>query len=935
MYPTFLILIGVLLLSFAVCSSGAVIPSGKKYVQSLDGTWRFRLEQALTDVEGRRTNWERVEPILTPESFEPFYLPDYREDDSWHDLDVPGNWEMAGYSPATYNQPDNSSGFYRTWIEVPKEWQGRLVMVNFDGVMCGTEIWLNGQPVNVIEPSWGRTNYHESGWTAWQADLTPQVRFGEKNLLALRVTKNTQSFDLDSGDYFFLGGVYRPVTLFSVPQTHIEDITIQTFLSGEVRTTADITGEGMIRVRLGDEEAEAAIINGRAEVSQIVSNPKLWSAEHPNLYPLTVELKDANGNVVETVNRRVGIREISIRDGVYMINGVPVKLTGMCRHDISLTEGTAVGEDLWRKDLELMKAANINSVRTSHYPYGTGFYDLCDEMGFYVLDELPYCWCPTNDAALEPAFLQRARETIARDKNHACVVIWGIGNENKPGANLQTVADLVKELDPTRPRLVSEKPADVYGVELDDKHYTRIENVKAHAEDKERRAKWPILYSENPNIWDVRYAADFGALDLWAAVIERTWQVTWDEDGIVGHHTWEWQDRAVCDKCTTKLYNYEPETGVQYLKAKGIVDGNRNPRPEYYHMKMAHAPIRTDLKAEVKPGCAVLNLSNHYSFTDLNQLNAEWTLLNGGKKVAAGTTHLNLAPRSRGKVEFALPDGIPADALRIDFNHPDGLNVVSYQWQFALPEIPKLPTMSLALPESLKFPRLHLIMNAASPWTTNWRPGRCTTGYLTNIKTEPAVAGDLHDQRLADIRTMDAEIVVDRAPTPIMARVHAEFIGGRFSYRIEWIGGKTDIQQLGWIFEMPRECDHFSWSRQAYWSVYPETHIGRPTGTAHPNSADVPLMIVIRPDAHDFDSTKYHCDWASLTDDRGHGLRVEFKPDQRHHVRGGFGRNNAYQLIVNKQCSPPRDISTNIVEDFYLMLEAGDSIEGSFYIGSE
>src|SRR4029434_9860304 len=127
-----------------------------------------------------------------------------------HDLAVPGNWEMAGHSPATYNQPDNASGFYRLRFNVPAEWKGRQVKLNFDGVQNGCEIWCNGKPVSVDLPSAGRANYHESGWTAWQADLTPAVQFGQQNLLALRVTKNTPSVDCDTGDYFFLGGVHRP-----------------------------------------------------------------------------------------------------------------------------------------------------------------------------------------------------------------------------------------------------------------------------------------------------------------------------------------------------------------------------------------------------------------------------------------------------------------------------------------------------------------------------------------------------------------------------------------------------------------------------------------------------------------------------------------------------------------------------------------------------
>ncbi len=174
--------------------------------------------------------------------------------------------------------------------------------VNFDGVQNAAEIWLNGRPVNVTEPAWGRANYHESGWTPWQADLTPHVRFGGQNLLALRVTKNTQSAVLDKGDYYFLGGIHRPVTLFSVPETHVADVTVRTFLlddgKAEVKTAIAISGsdrgKSAVSVRLEGEDAieAAADAQGRVEVSQIVSNPKLWSAEFPNLYSLDVELKD-------------------------------------------------------------------------------------------------------------------------------------------------------------------------------------------------------------------------------------------------------------------------------------------------------------------------------------------------------------------------------------------------------------------------------------------------------------------------------------------------------------------------------------------------------------------------------------------------------------------------------------------------------------------
>ncbi|MDH7480474.1 MAG: glycoside hydrolase family 2 TIM barrel-domain containing protein [Armatimonadota bacterium] len=938
-----IILASLMSLSFSESSFAAVIPSEPKYVQSLDGIWRFKLEQGAVKNKGQKRKLNAKDPITTPATFEPFYELDYKEDKAWHDLVVPGNWEMAGFSPATYDQPDNASGFYRKWFEVPASWKGRLVFVNFDGVQNGAEIWLNGHPVNVSEPSWNRPNYHESGWTAWQADLTPHIRFGERNLLALRVTKNTKSADLDSGDYFFLGGIHRPVTLFSVPQVYIKDITVQTRLleggNAEVKVLIAIGGEqsdnAIACMHLSElkEKIESRVMGGKAELVQIVSNPKLWSAEHPNLYNLTIEIKDTNGKSIEKVVRRIGIREISIKDGVFLVNGVPVKLVGICRHDVYPSKGTAIDEEVWRKDLTLMKAANFNAIRTSHYPYGSKFYDLCDEMGFYVVDELPYCWCPTDDPEMTPAWLQRARETIARDKNHPCVVIWAIGNENKEGRNQKITADLVKQLDPTRPRLNSCRPADENNVEFDDHHYTRPEVIASHAANKERRAKWPLIYTENPNVWDVRNGADYGCLDLWAAVHKRTWEVIWNSEVIAGNFLWEWQDRAVSDKYPLKYYEYDPITGIHYVKTKGVVDGWRNIRPEYYHIKMVQTPVLLDSQAdlETKPGFAVINVTNRYSFTDLSELKTTYHLLRKGKEIASGAIKPSLAPMTSGKIEIPLQKD--ADTLRVEFNHPGGWNVISYQFNIAKQEQPHLPTVNVKPPNELTFPKLNLIRNITGNNPYRWKVCKRYRGKLVNIVSTPAVP-DIYSTPLSKIKSIDADIVLEHIPKTVVGHLHAEYENGLFSYRIEWKWQKADIQELGWTFEMPHEYNRFSWKRQALWSVYPETHIGRPSGTALPDSANVHLTNISRPDAFDFNSTKYNCDWASLTNSQGHGLKVEFAPDQRHHCKGGFGENGTYQLIVNKQCSPPRDISSNVVPDFYLELSKGNVIEGSFWVGA-
>ena len=328
------------LLLLAGLARATAIPADSDHVRSLDGTWRFKLEQGgdqppQPGVSGKR-------PIKVPEKLEPFEKLDYAEDASWHDFTVPGNWEIAGYSPANYGFPDNAIGLFRLQFDVPAEWKDRVVKINFDGVQNGAEIYCNGQPVTLDESSEGKKNFHQGGFDPFQADLTPVVKFGAKILLAIRVYKNTKAVDLDTGDYFFMGGVHRPVTLFSVPKTHVADYTVRTKLLGddkaELRVLMSITsplkGANVTMQLEGFPPVESVADNQNyIEIPQTLDHPKLWSAEKPNLYNLTLDLKDASGNVLEHLTQRVGVREIEIENGIFKINRVQVKFTGICRHD--------------------------------------------------------------------------------------------------------------------------------------------------------------------------------------------------------------------------------------------------------------------------------------------------------------------------------------------------------------------------------------------------------------------------------------------------------------------------------------------------------------------------------------------------------------------------------------------------------------------------
>ncbi|MBI2300059.1 MAG: discoidin domain-containing protein [Armatimonadetes bacterium] len=430
------------------------------------GKWASLRELRLTvRRNGKDAAWNPPPPTPPdPRETDRFASNDF-DDRDWHDLKVPANWEIEGFSVPTYWGPDNTVGLYRRWIDVPESFAGHRVYWHFDGVNNGAEVWVNGH----------RAGYHESGMTAWELDISGDLQPGKRNLLALRVCKTTPSHDLDTGDYWFLGGIYRDTWLAAVPPNHVTGVTVGTRLDGAYRDAAlelrvEVRGRPGATVGLAGTlydpagrpvagvapAGEAALDQdglGTVALSAPVAAPRLWSAEKPDLYTVVLTLR-VDGQFTERVEERFGFRQIEIRGGVVLWNGVPIKCTGTCRHEEWPNLGKALDEAAWRRDFELLKGCNINAVRTSHYNFAARFMELADEYGIYVLDEVPFCWANTKDPNLAPAFLLRARETLARDRNHPCVLAWSLGNENEPGPNIQKVVELARVSSPAsrRPR---------------------------------------------------------------------------------------------------------------------------------------------------------------------------------------------------------------------------------------------------------------------------------------------------------------------------------------------------------------------------------------------------------------------------------------------------------------------------------------------------
>ncbi|WP_405515119.1 glycoside hydrolase family 2 TIM barrel-domain containing protein [Streptomyces canus] len=443
------------------------------YRLSLDGTWKFAYADRPAD---RDTDFYRTDV----------------DDTDWDTIPVPSVWQVHGYDFPIYinitypwwgpnglgeeAQPPaaptryNPVGQYRRTFTVPKDWSGRRTFLHFEGVKSAHYVWINGELVG----------YHEDSYTPAEYDITPHLKPGT-NQIAVEVYRYSDGDWLEDQDMIRLSGIFRSVYLYSTPAVHLRDFKLDTplgdaYTSAELSVTASVRDYGggnqgryTVETQLYDTGGHAvwsrplqqavALDAGdetTVQAAKAVPAPKLWSAEHPNLYTAVLRLRDPAGKVIETLSHRVGLREFALKDGLMRINGKPVSFRGTNRHEMHPDRGTALTRADLVKDITIIKRLNINSVRTSHYPNNPLWLELADEYGLYLVDETnlethgirgEY---PGNHPDWSAACVARAQNMVHRDKNHASVVIWSLGNEAGGGSTFVNMRDWIKSYDTTR-----------------------------------------------------------------------------------------------------------------------------------------------------------------------------------------------------------------------------------------------------------------------------------------------------------------------------------------------------------------------------------------------------------------------------------------------------------------------------------------------------
>jgi beta-galactosidase len=653
--------------SFAACPelpSPAGAGNEAAWRLSLDGPWKFHWASGPGDRPAD------------------FWKPGFDASD-WAAIAVPSDWTSEGYDIPIYVNSSyefapnprppfvplkhNPIGSYLRTFRVPGAWKDLDVFLHFGAVKSFFRVWINGQAVG----------FSKDSKTPAEWNVTPYVHDGE-NILAVEVYRWSDGSYLECQDFWRLAGIERSVFLFAAPKVRIRDVFAGASLDGRYRDgrldlTVDLLNgapdrrAGALAVRyLLYDKAGRRVLEGRrpagldgrerasVEFAETVGSPHPWTAETPYLYTLVVELVGPEGKCREALRQRIGFRTAEIRNGRFLINGVPVLLKGVNRHEHDPHTGHVISEESMRRDIELMKRANINAVRTCHYPDDPLWYDLCDAYGLYLIDEANIeshgmGYGPRSlakDPEWGPAHLDRIARMVERDKNHPSIVIWSMGNEAGDGVNFENAYRWIKQRDPSRPvqyeRAELRPDTDIYCP-----MYPSIQEIEKYASSKPAR---PLIMCE--------YAHSMGNS---TGNLEDYWDVIEKYDALQGGFIWDWVDQGFA-KTNAKGETYWAFGGDygppdvpsdKNFCCNGLVAPDRTPHPALAEVKKVYQPIWfTDMNAESQ----TVEIENRHDFIPLDAFDVKWEITSEDGVLASGLLRTpRIRPREAARVDVPWP----------------------------------------------------------------------------------------------------------------------------------------------------------------------------------------------------------------------------------------------------------------------------------------
>lgn len=645
------------------------------YKQSLNGDWLFSLFSSPEKVPA--------------ESIEAQY-----DDSNWNTISVPSNWQMKGFDKPIYtnikypfadNPPfvpaENPTGCYRTTFTLDKSWKDRTIRIAFEGVNSAMHLWCNGHWVG----------YSQDSRLPAEFDLTPHLCEGDNQLMAMVMRWSDGSY-LEDQDMWWLSGIFRDVTLIAKPRVCLEDITIETELDNTYRDArlklktrlSQKTVDHSVQIKLYDADMQI-IGNREGYISKCgkkvidekgcwddiafhdiaVAQPHKWSAESPYLYHCVISLLNKDGELIDCESYRIGFRKVEIEDGLLKVNGKPILIRGVNRHEHHPEDGHAVSYESMLQDILLMKQNNFNAVRTAHYPNHPAFYELCDEYGLYVVDETnieTHGQFPMSRLSNDPewlnAYMQRMVGMVERDKNHASIIIWSLGNESGIGFNHHAMYQWIKQRDPSRPVQYEGGGSDTAATDIICPMYARVDQDQPF----EAVPKWAIKnWISRPGEHRPLILCEYShAMGNSSGSFNKYWDAFRQYPRLQGGFIWDWVDQGLSktDENGVHYWAYGGDFGDDINDRQFCINGlmfpDRTPHPSMFEVKNAQQFYQFAL---ADSDALAITVTSEYLFTRSDSETLCWSLHQENEVIASGQLPLELEPCTTSV--FKLADHLP------------------------------------------------------------------------------------------------------------------------------------------------------------------------------------------------------------------------------------------------------------------------------------
>jgi len=811
------------------------------------------------------------------------------DDANWADIHVPGGCQMQGFA-IEHDQPYA----YRYRFFVPADYNGKQIMLHFYGVYSYARIWVNGHYIRD----------HHGGFTKWSCDITEHVEPGKEALLVVEITDRVDDISYGSGyAKHQIGGILRDVELAALPMQHFNKLYYETDLDENYRNAKLIVTYELsqpvpatISIELFDDAGKlvtsfskyAGEVSGR--LSAWVENPKKWDAEHPNLCRVVATLTE-NGQETMKAARKIGFRKVEVVGNLLLVNGKQVKLRGANRHDIHPLLGRMTTPEYDKLDVLLAKEANMNFIRTSHYPPSEAFLENCDKYGIYVHDETAVCFVGShrtaayqesgatqNDPDYTERYLSQLEEMVQNHRNHPSVIIWSIGNENFYGKNFKKSYDWVKANDLTRPVIFSypglvpdsvEKVYDILSM-----HYPGWQgNLTQYgvSTTKFAHGSMPALHDEWAHVAcynNFELRNDPNVRNFWGQSLDSMWTNLFVSDGALGGAIWCMIDETFALPADLDGFNQwwgiidaniipsafmGPCVGYGEW---GIIDTWRRKKPEFWLTKKAYSPTKIYTKQidDFTPGSQLkIPVHNRYDHTNFSELKIVWKYGNN-----SGTLkNVDLAPHAMGELIIPANSWNSNEKLNLRFYQNETFLTDEYNLQLGdrKPQIPELSKGTMEVSDTgdlitLAGNNFSMIVNKktgllenivaageiliqSGPHINLTFPGRSiqwSTIQMQDYAENPICTG--FDFIMEDgIASISARITTDSITATYTIRVDADGLLV-IDYTLNDLPEGKYFQEAGLKFFTGNSFENLSWDRNAYFTAYPDNHMGRPAGEA-------------------------------------------------------------------------------------------------------